>query len=296
MSNELVLPFESLGMQDVGRVGGKSASLEELINQLGNAGVRVPGGFSTTAQAFREFLEQEALGQRIDEALADLNTEDLAALAATGARIRAWVEETPLPVRLAAAILAQYQRLGEHVSVAVRSSATAEDLPDASFAGQQESYLNISGDAALLRAVRAVFASLYNDRAIAYRMHKGFAHAGVAICVAVQRMVRSDRGAAGVILTLDTESGFRGVVFITSAWGLGETVVQGEVNPDEFLVHKPMLAAGRQAVIRRRLGAKALRGVCRRTGCRPLHTPRRSGAGAARTVLADRHGSAGARP
>lgn len=260
---ERVIPFEALRMSDVGRVGGKSASLGELISQLQGAGVRVPGGFSTTAAAFREFLVQGDLADYIADTLADLDADDVRALARTGADIRARVMATALPAPLCEAIRSQYRQLAGDAdgSFAVRSSATAEDLPDASFAGQQESYLNIRGEDAVLDAVRAVFASLYNDRAIAYRVHQGFVHADVAICACVQRMVRSDLGAAGVMFTLDTESGFRDTVFITAAWGLGETVVQGTVNPDEFHVHKPMLAAGKQALISRRLGSKAQRMV-----------------------------------
>ena len=262
LATALVVPFEQLRMTDVEEVGGKNASLGEMISQLAAAGVRVPGGFATTANAFRRFLQHEGLAQRIDAALKDLNVEDLRALADTGARIRRWMVETPFPSDLEAAIRAQFATLAEgsvDLSVAVRSSATAEDLPDASFAGQQETFLNVSGIDSVLHHVKEVFASLYNDRAIAYRVHKGFEHAQVALSAGVQRMVRSDLGAAGVMFTIDTESGFEDVVFVTSSYGLGETVVQGAVNPDEFYVHKPMLAGGKQAVIRRSLGSKLQR-------------------------------------
>ena len=262
LATALVVPFEQLRMTDVEEVGGKNASLGEMISQLAAAGVRVPGGFATTANAFRRFLQHEGLAQRIDAALKDLNVEDLRALADTGARIRRWMVETPFPSDLEAAIRAQFATLAEgsvDLSVAVRSSATAEDLPDASFAGQQETFLNVSGIDSVLHHVKEVFASLYNDRALAYRVHKGFEHAQVALSAGVQRMVRSDLGAAGVMFTIDTESGFEDVVFVTSSYGLGETVVQGAVNPDEFYVHKPMLAGGKQAVIRRSLGSKLQR-------------------------------------
>jgi pyruvate,water dikinase len=255
-----VIPFEQLRMTDVDSVGGKNASLGEMISQLPRS-VRVPGGFATTADAFREFLAQDALADRIHAALEALDVDDVNALARTGAQIRQWMMETPFPAQLEADIRAFYAELDAagNGSFAVRSSATAEDLPDASFAGQQETFLNISGIDNVLHAIREVFASLYNDRAISYRAHKGFMHAGVALSAGVQRMVRSDKGAAGVMFTLDTESGFRDVVFITSSYGLGETVVQGAVNPDEFYVHKPMLAAGKPAVIRRALGSKMIK-------------------------------------
>ncbi|MDQ7988605.1 MAG: phosphoenolpyruvate synthase [Candidatus Dactylopiibacterium sp.] len=261
--SEFVIPLEALRMTDVGIVGGKNASLGEMISQLHDAGVRVPGGFATTAAAFREFLAHQGLAGRIQAALATLDVEDVTALARVGADIRRWIIEAPLPGGLESQIRTHYDALsaqGEG-SFAVRSSATAEDLPDASFAGQQETFLNIRGFDNLLHAIHEVFASLYNDRAIAYRVHKGFTHAEVALSVGVQRMVRSDRGVAGVMFTLDTESGFRDVVFVTASYGLGETVVQGAVNPDEFFVHKPMLAAGRSAVIRRSLGSKMIRMV-----------------------------------
>ncbi len=259
----LVIPFEKLRMTDVERVGGKNSSLGEMISQLADSGVRVPGGFATTALAYRAFLAQGGLDDRINAALDALDVDDVNALAACGAQIRQWIVETPFPTALTVEITEQYQRLvadsGVDMSFAVRSSATAEDLPDASFAGQQETFLNIVGLENILHAIKEVFASLYNDRAISYRVHKGFVHAEVALSAGVQRMVRSDKGAAGVMFTLDTESGFRDAVFVTSSYGLGETVVQGAVNPDEFYVHKPMLEAGRKAVVRRNLGSKMIR-------------------------------------
>ena len=260
---DLVVPFEKLRMTDVEAVGGKNASLGEMISQLPQ-GVRVPTGFATTAHAFREFLAHDGLSDRISARLAALNTEDVRALAEAGAEIRAWVESQPFPADLEKAIRAAFATLSAgnpDVSFAVRSSATAEDLPDASFAGQQETFLNVVGIEDVLHKMKEVFASLYNDRAISYRVHKGFAHDGVALSAGVQRMVRSDLGAAGVIFTIDTESGFDQVVFITSSYGLGETVVQGAVNPDEFYVHKPMLQAGNKAVIRRNLGSKLIQMV-----------------------------------
>jgi pyruvate,water dikinase len=266
MSNTpLVLDFAALRMKDVAEVGGKNASLGELISQLSGAGVRVPGGFATTSRAYREFLAQNGLGARISERLASLDVEDVAALAAAGQEIRRWIIEQPLPAELQKEIAAAYQKLvdgsGADVSFAVRSSATAEDLPDASFAGQQETFLNVHGLENLLEAIRHVFASLYNDRAISYRVHKGFTHDEVALSAGVQRMVRSDLGASGVMFTIDTESGFDQVVFITSAYGLGETVVQGQVNPDEFYVYKRALQEGKKAILRRGLGSKALKMV-----------------------------------
>jgi pyruvate,water dikinase len=263
MSDNYVIPFERLRMTDVEQVGGKNASLGEMISQLANSGVRVPGGFATTADAFRDFLTQSGLDQRIAEALEHLDVDDVNALVASGEKIRQWIVDTPFPTALTVAISEQYQRLvadsSADASFAVRSSATAEDLPDASFAGQQETFLNIVGLDNILHAIKEVFASLYNDRAIAYRVHKGFLHADVALSAGVQRMVRSDTGAAGVMFTLDTESGFRDAVFVTASYGLGETVVQGAVNPDEFYVHKPMLAAGKHAVLRRNLGSKMIK-------------------------------------
>jgi pyruvate,water dikinase len=256
----LVVPFELLRMTDVESVGGKNASLGEMISQL-PTGVRVPTGFATTAHAFRQFLAHGGLTERINARLDALDTEDVRALAVAGAEIRAMVEAQPFPADLAQAIREAFVRLqggNSEASFAVRSSATAEDLPDASFAGQQETFLNVVGIEDVLHKMKEVFASLYNDRAISYRVHKGFAHADVALSAGVQRMVRSDLGAAGVMFTIDTESGFEDVVFITSSYGLGETVVQGAVNPDEFYVHKPMLAAGNSAVIRRNLGSKLI--------------------------------------
>jgi len=261
----LVLPFEKLRMTDVDKVGGKNASLGEMISQLADSGVRVPGGFATTAHAYREFLAQSGLDAKINAALDALDVDDVNALVACGQQIRQWIMDTPFPTALTVEISAQYQRLVAEstadMSFAVRSSATAEDLPDASFAGQQETFLNIHGLDNILHAIKEVFASLYNDRAISYRVHKGFVHADVALSAGVQRMVRSDTGAAGVMFTLDTESGFRDAVFVTASYGLGETVVQGAVNPDEFYVHKPMLAAGKHAVIRRNLGSKLIQMV-----------------------------------
>ncbi|HZV99416.1 MAG TPA: phosphoenolpyruvate synthase [Methylophilaceae bacterium] len=256
----LVVPFENLRMSDVESVGGKNASLGEMISQLPQ-GVRVPTGFATTAYAFREFLKFGGLVDKINARLDALDTEDVKALAQAGAEIRGWVEAQPFPADLEKAIRDAFQTLSggsQTASFAVRSSATAEDLPDASFAGQQESFLNVVGIELALHKIKEVFASLYNDRAISYRVHKGFAHADVALSAGVQRMVRSDIGAAGVMFTMDTESGFEDVVFITSSYGLGETVVQGAVNPDEFYVHKPMLKAGKRAVIRRNLGSKLI--------------------------------------
>ena len=261
----LVIPLEKLRMTDVEQVGGKNSSLGEMISQLADSGVRVPGGFATTAAAYRDFLAQSGLDNKINAALDALDVDDVNALAACGQQIRAWIMDTPFPTALTVEISAQYQRLvaesSADMSFAVRSSATAEDLPDASFAGQQETFLNIHGLDNILHAIKEVFASLYNDRAISYRVHKNFIHADVALSAGVQRMVRSDTGAAGVMFTLDTESGFRDAVFVTSSYGLGETVVQGAVNPDEFYVHKPMLAAGKHAVIRRNLGSKLIKMV-----------------------------------
>ncbi len=263
-----VASFEHLRMTDVESVGGKNASLGEMISQLAEAGVRVPGGFATTAQAFRDFLSYSAngglpLAERIAQRLVGLNIDDVRSLAQAGAEIRQWIVETPFQPRLAAEIDQFYAKLvadsDTEMSFAVRSSATAEDLPDASFAGQQETFLNVVGIDNVLDAMKQVFASLYNDRAISYRVHKGFTHAEVALSAGVQRMVRSDLGAAGVMFTIDTESGFKDVVFVTSSYGLGETVVQGAVNPDEFYVHKPMLEKGKSPVIRRNIGSKLLK-------------------------------------
>ena len=262
LATALVVPLEHLRMTDVESVGGKNASLGEMISQLAATGVRVPGGFATTAHAFRRFLAHNGLATKIEQRLATLNTDDVRALGEAGAQIRQWIEETPFPDDLNQAIRSHFEALtagNPGASFAVRSSATAEDLPDASFAGQQETFLNVVGIAEVLHKMKEVFASLYNDRAISYRVHKGFAHAEVALSAGVQRMVRSDLGAAGVMFTIDTESGFKDVVFITSSYGLGETVVQGAVNPDEFYVHKPTLRAGKQAIIRRNLGSKLIK-------------------------------------
>lgn len=263
-----VASFEHLRMSDVESVGGKNASLGEMISQLASAGVRVPGGFATTAQAFRDFLsypqaDGKTLATRIADRLASLDIDDVKELAKAGAEIRQWIIETPFQPRLQSEIKTFYDKLvadsSAEMSFAVRSSATAEDLPDASFAGQQETFLNVVGLDNILDAMKQVFASLYNDRAISYRVHKGFTHAEVALSAGVQRMVRSDLGAAGVMFTIDTESGFKDVVFITSSYGLGETVVQGAVNPDEFYVHKPMLELGKLPVIRRNIGSKLIK-------------------------------------
>ncbi len=263
-----VAAFENLRMTDVESVGGKNASLGEMISQLAGAGVRVPGGFATTALAFRDFLGYSVgggatLGDRIADRLATLNIDDVRALAQAGAEIRQWIVDTPFQPRLEQEIRAFYQQLvadsTSEVSFAVRSSATAEDLPDASFAGQQETFLNVVGIDNVLEAIKHVFASLYNDRAISYRVHKGFTHAEVALSAGVQRMVRSDLGASGVMFTIDTESGFQDVVFVTSSYGLGETIVQGAVNPDEFYVHKPMLEQGKLPIIRRNIGSKLIK-------------------------------------
>ncbi|MCO2560026.1 phosphoenolpyruvate synthase [Pseudomonas aeruginosa] len=259
---EYVVSLDKLGAHDVEHVGGKNASLGEMISNLAGAGVSVPGGFATTAQAYRDFLEQSGLNDRIHAALDALDVDDVNALAKTGAQIRQWVMEAEFPARLDSEIRQAFAALAngnDNLAVAVRSSATAEDLPDASFAGQQETFLNIRGVDNVIRAAKEVFASLFNDRAIAYRVHQGFDHKLVALSAGVQRMVRSETGTAGVMFTLDTESGFRDVVFITGAYGLGETVVQGAVNPDEFYVHKPTLEAGRPAILRRNLGSKAIK-------------------------------------
>ncbi len=261
--NECVVWLDTVGMEDVNIVGGKNASLGEMIRTLSSQGVRVPGGFATTAYAFQLFLNHNNLSSNIETVLSKLDPENIPELTQTGARIREWIEETPFPETLHNAIVGSYQRLterlGEEVTFAVRSSATAEDLPEASFAGQQETYLNVSGIDAVMVAIKQVFASLYNDRAISYRVHQGFNHERVSLSAGVQQMVRSDLGSSGVMFTLDTESGFDDVVFITSAYGLGETVVQGAVNPDEFYVHKPTLAAGRPAILSRKIGSKMIR-------------------------------------
>ncbi len=257
-STAYVVNFDQIRMSDIESVGGKNASLGEMIGQLSRAGIRVPGGFATTDLAFQDFLDQDGLKQRIEERMRALNVDDVTALASCGADIRNWIKAALFPEKLNADIRAAYEELmrGGDASVAVRSSATAEDLPDASFAGQQESFLNIHGLENVLEAVKHVFASLYNDRAISYRVHKGYEHHSVALSAGVQRMVRSGTGASGVMFTLDTESGFRDVVFITASWGLGEMVVQGAVNPDEFYVHKPGLRSGKLPILRRSLGSK----------------------------------------
>ena len=253
-----VVNLDALGMNDVAHVGGKNASLGEMIKNLGQLGVKVPGGFATTADTYRLFLSQQQLNERIKQCLQQLDVDDINALTDAGKTIRQWILDAPFPEALTKDITKFYQQMGQDITVAVRSSATAEDLPDASFAGQQETYLNIKGIDNVLTAVKHVFASLYNDRAIAYRVHQGFDHSEVALSAGIQRMVRSDIGAAGVMFTVDTETGFNDVVLITGAYGLGETVVQGSVNPDEFYVHKPGLAAGRDAIISRTLGSKAI--------------------------------------
>ncbi|WP_342755306.1 phosphoenolpyruvate synthase [Pantoea sp. MBD-2R] len=267
MSNKdlpLVLWYNQLGMNDVDRVGGKNASLGEMITNLSSLGVSVPNGFATTSEAFNQFLDQSGVNQRIYELLDKTDIEDVDELAKAGKQIRQWIVETPFQPALEQAIREAYQQLSaddDEASFAVRSSATAEDMPDASFAGQQETFLNVQGFDAVLIAVKHVYASLFNDRAISYRVHQGYDHRGVALSAGVQRMVRSDVGAAGVMFTIDTESGFDQVVFITAAFGLGEMVVQGAVNPDEFYVHKPTLAAGRPAIVRRTMGSKKIRMV-----------------------------------
>ncbi|HJV07563.1 MAG TPA: phosphoenolpyruvate synthase [Chromobacteriaceae bacterium] len=264
MADNYVIWFEKLRMTDVEQVGGKNASLGEMISQLANSGVRVPGGFATTAQAYRDFLQHEGLADRINAALSNLDVDDVNELARVGKEIRQWIIDIPFPAKLDADIKEAWDKMvadagGADICVAVRSSATAEDLPDASFAGQQETFLNIRGLDNVKDAIKHVFASLYNDRAISYRVHKGFAHDVVALSAGIQRMVRSDMGAAGVMFTIDTESGFEDVVFVTASYGLGETVVQGAVNPDEFYVHKPTLQAGRPAILRKNMGSKLIK-------------------------------------
>ncbi len=253
------LPFSEVGRADVEIVGGKNSSLGEMISHLARLGISVPNGFATTAQAYRDFLEHDQLSERIARELATLDVDDVEALSSVGARIRGWIMSTPFPERLEREILDAFDRMseGRDIAVAVRSSATAEDLPEASFAGQQETFLNVRGRAAVLECIREVFASLFNDRAIAYRVHQGFGHDRVALSAGIQHMVRSDLGASGVMFTLDTDSGFRNVVFITSSYGLGETVVQGAVNPDEFYVYKEALRSGHAPIIRRTVGSKA---------------------------------------
>ncbi len=258
-----VIPFEELGMNDVERVGGKNASLGEMISNLAKLGVSVPGGFATTAEAYRAFLADTGLDTKIAAKLKDLDVDDIGALTAAGAEIRGWIRGAELPVKLHEDMAIAWEQMsgGKDIAVAVRSSATAEDLPDASFAGQQETFLNIRGLANVIAAMQEVFASLFNDRAIAYRVHQGYSHEQVALSAGIQHMVRSDRGASGVMFTLDTESGFRDLVFITSSWGLGETIVQGAVNPDEFYVYKPAIREGRYPILRRNLGSKAIKMV-----------------------------------
>jgi len=258
-----IIPFEKLKNKDVELVGGKNASIGEMISGLANLGVSVPGGFATTAHAYRDFLSQGGLDERIRTALATLDVDDVERLAVVGKEIRGWMLDTPFPARLNEEVLEAWRKMGQgsEFAVAVRSSATAEDLPEASFAGQQETFLNVRGEEHLLSSMHEVYASLFNDRAIAYRVHSNFDHNAVALSVGVQHMVRSDLGSAGVMFTLDTDSGFRDVVFITSAYGLGETVVQGAVNPDEFYVYKPALRAGKKAVLRKNLGGKAIKMV-----------------------------------
>lgn len=261
---EFVVDLNALGNSDVKRVGGKNASLGEMLSHLGRAGVSVPGGFATTAEAYRDFLDGSGLYDRIHALLDELDIDDLQQLTGAGSKIRQWIMDEPFRPEFEQAIINSYRELcGNHddLAVAVRSSATAEDLPDASFAGQQETFLNIRGAQNVLQAVREVFASLFNDRAISYREHQGFDHRDVALSAGIQRMVRSETGSAGVMFTLDTESGFRDAVFITSSWGLGETIVQGAVNPDEFYVYKPALEAGRSAILRRNMGSKAIQMV-----------------------------------
>ena len=287
--NAYVIPFEELTMRDVEIVGGKNASLGEMIGQLSTLGVHVPGGFATTAQAFRDFLVQGGLAARITKELSHLDVADVTKLAATGVEIRNAIMATPFPAALEKAVLAAFERMraGKEIAVAVRSSATAEDLPEASFAGQQETFLNVRGGADVLATMHKVFASLFNDRAIAYRVHQGFDHAAVALSAGVQHMVRSDLGAAGVMFTLDTDSGFRDAVFITASYGLGETVVQGAVNPDEFYVYKPALRAGKHAIIRKNLGGKAIKMIYAPSGAERVATVNVPVAERARFSLAD---------
>lgn len=275
--NDYILWLHEVEMSDVDRVGGKNASLGEMLKNLtADGSVKVPGGFATTAHAYREFLAHEGLSTRINDTLDALNVDDVNKLAETGAQIRQWVMDTPFPPSLDAAIESAYKTLeeeyGTEVTWAVRSSATAEDLPDASFAGQQETVLNVSGLVEIKRRIHEVFASLFNDRAISYRVHQGFDHAQVALSAGIQKMIRSDIGASGVMFTLDTESGFRDAVFITASYGLGEMVVQGAVNPDEFYVHKPTLAAGRPAILRRNVGSKAIKMIYADEGDSPVAT------------------------
>jgi len=274
MNTKNVVWLDQLGIDDIDRVGGKNASLGEMIQNLGNLGVNVPGGFATTSDGYRSFLEHENLGNRINALLDELDVDDLAELAKTGKQIRDWIMQIPLPSDLESEIDTAYEKLigqyGETATWAVRSSATAEDLPDASFAGQQETFLNVSGLDDIKMAIRKVFASLFTDRAISYRVHQNFDHAGVALSAGIQKMVRSDIGASGVLFTLDTESGFDKVVFITGSYGLGEMVVQGAVNPDEFYAYKPNLEAGKPAVLSRTLGSKKIEMVYDPEGDEPV--------------------------
>ncbi len=261
---DYIVWFDQLGMNDVERVGGKNASLGEMISHLSSAGVRVPGGFATTSKAYWEFLSTNGLNDKINATLAKLDVNDVNELARVGAEIRSWVMQAPFPEKLNQSLeqaFAQLQDGNQDLAVAVRSSATAEDLPEASFAGQQETFLNVKGIENVKRLVKEVFASLFNDRAISYRVHHEFDHGLVALSAGIQKMVRSETASSGVMFTLDTESGFRDVVFITSSYGLGETVVQGAVNPDEFYIHKPTFEAGRPAILRRNLGSKAIKMV-----------------------------------
>jgi len=275
--SDYILWLHEVEMGDVDKVGGKNASLGEMLRNLTSDGsVKVPGGFATTAQAYREFLAHEGLADRINATLDALNVDDVNKLAQTGKQIRQWVMETPFPAALNSEIEGAYTQLeaeyGKDVTWAVRSSATAEDLPDASFAGQQETVLNVSGLDDIKHRIHEVFASLFNDRAISYRVHQGFDHAQVALSAGIQKMVRSDIGSSGVMFTLDTESGFRDAIFVTASYGLGEMVVQGAVNPDEFYVHKPTLSAGRPAILRRNVGSKAIKMIYADGGDEPVTT------------------------
>ena len=263
---QYVVPFESLKMTDIAVVGGKNASIGEMISSMTRLGIKVPGGFATTATAYRALLAQDGLDTRIGTLLANLDVDNVVRLAEVGSTIRNWILKAPLHPHFEKAVLEGYRAFGPNTEVAVRSSATAEDLPEASFAGQQETFLNVCGEQEVIKAMRKVFASLFNDRAIAYRVHQNFDHTQVALSVGIQKMVRSDLGASGVIFTLDTDSGFRDVVFITASWGLGETVVQGAVNPDEFYLYKPNVRANRPAVLRRNLGSKAIKMVYGKSG------------------------------
>src|SRR5450755_1584774 len=287
--NPYIIPFEKLKNKDVELVGGKNASIGEMLSGLANLGVSVPGGFATTSHAYRDFLAQGGLHERIRSALASLDVDDVERLAAVGKEIRGWMLATPFPARLNDEVLEAYRKMGQgsEFAVAVRSSATAEDLPEASFAGQQETFLNVRGGTDVLATMHKVFASLFNDRAISYRVHQGFDHAAVALSAGVQHMVRSDLGAAGVMFTLDTDSGFRDAVFITASYGLGETVVQGAVNPDEFYVYKPALRAGKHAIIRKNLGGKAIKMIYAPSGAERVATVNVPVAERARFSLAD---------